>query len=46
MKREKYKKELYYLQHLSPRNEKLLAFDRDIVCKSGQICYEKGLIKK
>ncbi|PUE65779.1 polyphosphate kinase 2 [Arcobacter caeni] len=28
------------------KNEKLLAFDRDIVCKFDQICYEKGLIKK
>ena len=28
------------------KEEKLLAFDRDIVCKFDPICYEKGLIKK
>ena len=28
------------------KEEKLLAFDRDIVFKFDPICYEKGLIKK
>ena len=28
------------------KNEKLLAYDNDIVCKFDPSCYEKGLIKK
>lgn len=38
----------HFLSQMDYKNkdEKLLAFDRDIVCKFDPVCYEKGLIAK